>query len=127
MATILVIDDDSMMRGMIRDMLESKGHEIEEAETSEEGVAKFLHLRPALVITDLFIPLRGGLEIIKDIIAEDKEAKIIAISGMELSGFGFRQDTDPKEIAKQNGARYAFKKPFGQEEFFEAVTELLGD
>ena len=125
MAKILVIDDDLMMRSMIRDMLESKDYEIEEAETSEEGVAKFRSYRPDLVITDLFIPSKGGLEIIKDIKAEDETAKIIAISGIEVSGFGYRQDIDPKELALQNGAVRAFKKPFSHEDFLGAIAESL--
>jgi CheY-like chemotaxis protein len=125
MAKILVIDDDLMMRGMIRDMLESKDYEIEEAATSEEGVAKFCTHRPDLVITDLFIPSRGGLEIIKDIKAEDETAKIIAISGIEVSGFGYRQDIDPKKLALQNGALRTFKKPFRHEAFLSAIAELL--
>ena len=127
MPRILVIDDDELMRGMIRDLLEGAGYEIEEAGSSEEGVSKFCQQRPDLVITDLFIPSKGGIEIIKEIIAEEPEARIIAISGVELSGIGYRYDQDPKDMAIKAGALQTFKKPFVHQEFLEAISNLLND
>ncbi|MDA0745785.1 MAG: response regulator [bacterium] len=127
MARILIIDDDDMMRDLLRDMLEALGHKIFEADTSELGIETYHQDTVDLVVTDLFIPRRGGLEVIKQLIASNPDVKIIAISGMDISGPGFRHDKDPKAIALQYGALRTFKKPFASDEFLGAVAELLSE
>ena len=67
MARILVIDDDSMIRDLLREMLEQDGHDVVEAEDGEEGVRISHQARADLVITDLFLPPRGGLAVIQQL------------------------------------------------------------
>jgi CheY-like chemotaxis protein len=125
MASILIIDDDDMMRQMVREMLERSGHQVREAYLGDTGVEYFELDRSDLVITDLFMPPKGGLEVIKELKAIVPEVKIIAITGVDVSGTGYRHDIDPKQLAMAAGACRTFKKPFGQEEFMAAVEEIL--
>jgi len=127
MANILIIDDDEMMRQMVRQMLQRAGHSVVEAESGDEGVRRYGMHPIDLVITDLFMPPKGGIEVIKELKEIAPEVKVIAITGVDVSGTGYRHDIDPKQLALQAGARRTFKKPFGQEELVSAVDELLGE
>ncbi len=119
-ARILVIDDEYEVRVALRKILARAGHEVVEAANSEEGVRLFLQEPTDLVITDLFVPVKGGLEIIRELKANYPEVKIIVISG---SAADFLRDTT--SLAKQYGALRALEKPFSPEEIIEAVQELL--
>jgi CheY-like chemotaxis protein len=67
MARILVIDDDSVIREMILDILARTDHDVAEASDSTKGVDFFRQNPVDLVITDLFLPPLGGLEVIKQL------------------------------------------------------------
>ncbi len=125
MATILVIDDDEMMRQMMQRMLQHEGYSVLEADNGDEGVRLFGDHTVDLVITDLFMPPKGGVEVIKELRATDAEIKIIAMTGVEISGPGFREDLDPSHLATEAGAACALRKPFSQEELVGAVEKIL--
>ena len=81
MARILVIDDEEDMRALVQQTLESDGHEVIPAPDGAQGLA-LQRKRPAdLVITDIFMPEREGLETIHDLKREFPRVKIIAMSG----------------------------------------------
>lgn len=69
MADILVIEDDPVLRTLVRDVLKAEGYRIREAVDGEDGVSQFLAQRADLVITDLFMPRKGGIEVITDFIS----------------------------------------------------------
>ncbi len=81
MARILVIDDDALLRGAIRVVLESAGYEVIEAGDGDAGLRLHRELGADLVVVDLFMPERDGLEVIRAVRAEAPQAKIIAMSG----------------------------------------------
>src|SRR4051812_6717914 len=81
MAAILVIDDEAPMRRTIRRIAETAGHTILEAENGREGVRLFQDHRPALVITDIMMPEKEGIETIREIRAVEAATKILAVSG----------------------------------------------
>ena len=118
---ILVIDDEAQMRYMLREMLEDAGYEVLDAARSDDGVETFRRTPVDLVITDLFMPPKGGLEVIRELQSDDPKVKIIAISGM-----GVQDRVDLDILAKQSGAVRAFRKPFGREELLGAIRELIG-
>lgn len=122
MAQVLIIDDDRDMLKMLRQMLEQQGYKVVEAADTEEGVARYLQHDVDLVITDLFMPVRGGLEVMRELQERDPKVKIIVISGVDI-----RHDLDVVTLARQHGARYAFKKPFDRDELMAAVEDVLGE
>ena len=120
MAEILIIDDDEMMRLTLRNMLDRAGHSVREAADGYEGEAMWREHRPDLVITDLLMPAREGLETIKALRQEDKSIPIIAISGGGRFG-----NADYLAIAQTFGASAALRKPFKYRQLIGAVDSLL--
>ena len=81
MARILVIDDEELARFTLREILEAAGHEVVEAANGNEGTA-FQRANPCdIVITDMIMPEKEGLETIVELKGEYPDLKIIAISG----------------------------------------------
>ncbi len=120
MARILVIDDEHRVRQMLRDMLTGAGYEVVEAESSEDGIRLFRQAPTDVVITDIFMPTEGGLEVIRELTSQYPDVKIIAISGVRIM-----DELDIVSLSKRYGALYAFEKPFGKKEMLEAVETLL--
>ena len=121
MATILIVDDEAQFRKMLRQMLERAGHEVIEAVDGNEGGRLYRQLRPSLMITDIFMPEKEGLETIMELKHEFPEARILAISG------GGREGDDLfLQHARQFGANSILKKPFERHELLDAVAEILG-
>jgi DNA-binding NtrC family response regulator len=120
MAHILLIDDDELFRKMLRATLEQMGHTVTEARDGKEGLA--LHqLKPAdLVITDLIMPEKEGIEMILALHRLQPGLKIIA-----MSGGGRLPAKDHLHIAKKLGAAWVLAKPFAQEAMAIAIAELL--
>jgi DNA-binding response OmpR family regulator len=118
---ILVIDDDTLVRRMLGSALKKKGYVVLEAVTGETGLMAFKKSAPDIVITDLLMPDKNGLETIVAIRAINSNVKIIAMSGGGASG-----DGDFLELASQIGAAATICKPFTVEEI-EAVLESLTD
>jgi DNA-binding response OmpR family regulator len=121
MAKILVLDDEPAILLMIKKMLEKEGHEVDLALNGREGMELFEKNKPDLVITDIIMPEKEGLETILELRKKHPELKIIAISGGGRIG---PQGYLPS--AKYLGADLVFQKPLIQKEFVEAVSALLG-
>lgn len=122
MAKIFVFDDEPSIVLMIKKMLEKEGYEVETALNGREGMELFEKSTPDLLITDIIMPEKEGLETIIEIRRRYPKLKIIAISGGGRVG--------PEEYlptAEQFGADMVFKKPLVQKEFIQAISELLSD
>lgn len=120
MAKILVFDDEPSILLMIKKMLEKAGHEVDIAQNGRDGMELFERNKPDLVITDIIMPIKEGLETILELRKKHPELKIIAISG------GGRIGPDGYlPSAKLLGADMVFQKPLIQKEFVEAVSMLL--
>lgn len=120
MARILVIDDDRKLREVISRALERAGHTVFEAEGVRAGIQLYREQGADLVITDIFMPERDGLEAILQLRRESPGVKIIAISGGDQSG-----RLDLREHAEGLGASRTLRKPFDQAELLKLVGELL--
>lgn len=122
MGYILVIDDDALIRRMIRRILEEEGYEIAEAANGLEGT-KINQKSPAdLVITDILMPEKEGIETISELINEFPGIKIVAMSG------GGRIGPDAYlKMAKDFGAMRTIKKPINKVELVSTIKELLPD
>src|SRR5659263_332114 len=120
MAKILVLDDELSILLMIKKMLEKAGHEVSLALNGKEGVELFERSKPDLLITDIIMPEKEGLETIFELRRKHPELKIIAISGGgRISPDGYLPG------AKLFGADMVFEKPLIQKEFMQAVSLLL--
>lgn len=120
MARILIIDDEDQARRMLHQVLERAGYEVVVARDGSEGLERFRADPTDLIITDILMPEKEGLETIMDLRREFPEAKIIAMSGGGRAG-----NLDFLEIAGVLGAQRTLHKPFKLQEMLEAVRDLL--
>lgn len=120
MHKILVIDDNVVVRNTIIQILENEGYEVIGAEDGRRGLHVFRHERPDLIVTDIIMPEKEGIETIRDIRGECPDAKIIAISGGGRIG-----NTDFLKIARQLGACEAIAKPLDPDYFIGVVRNCL--
>lgn len=120
MAKILVIDDDHNIRTLLCRMLERAGYEVLSAADGTQASELFRRHPLDLIITDLFMPDREGMEIIQELRANHPRVKIIAISGGgSLGGTSFL------DVARLIGATSTLAKPFGSEALLRTVAEVL--
>jgi DNA-binding response OmpR family regulator len=122
MKRILVIEDDNQMRLFLESMLAKAGYLVTTAPDGLAGVQSFRQQPADLIITDLLMPEKEGLETIADLRAEYSGIKIIAISG----GSRLTQ-ADFLAVAQMLGADRTLAKPFSRQELLEAVRALLPD
>ena len=122
MKRILVIDDDDQVRQMLKQMLEREGYEVIDAADGKEGIRLYRNEPTDLIITDIIMPEKEGLETIRELKQDFPDIKIIAISG------GGRLDPgNYLEIARKWGVGRTFAKPFDRTELLEAIQQLLDD
>ena len=120
MKKILIIDDESYILLMLKKMLERAGYEVDLASNGREGMDLFNKETADLVITDIIMPDKEGLELIIEMKRQRPNLKIIAMSG------GGRISPDSYlECATHFGAEKVFQKPFRQKELVSAVRELI--
>jgi CheY-like chemotaxis protein len=120
MARILIIDDDQEVRLIMRIGLQAAGYDVGEAGDGAEGLTLFKEQPADLIVTDIYMPNKEGLETIRELRRLDRDVKIIAMSGGGSAG-------DFLPIAKRLGAAKTIKKPFDNETLLEAVREVLKD
>ena len=117
---ILLADDSAFMRTMLKSILTNAGFEIAaEAQSGEEAVQKYRDLQPDLITMDLVMLGKGGLKAVKDIMAQNKSARILMVSSM-----GGQQALVVEAI--QAGARGFVVKPFEPEQLVAEVKRILG-
>ena len=121
MARILVADDEELARFTIREILESAGHEVTEATNGDEAIAKQQATPFDLLVTDIIMPEKEGVETIIELKKEFPDLKIIGISGG-----GRTRNMDFLQLAKQFGAEKILAKPFTEDELLENVNACLG-
>lgn len=122
MERILIIDDDDQYRSMLKEMLGRSGYEIVEASDGREGVQLYKENPTDLVITDLIMPEKEGIETIQELKKDFPDVKIIAISGGGRVG-----PEGYLHLAKMLGAQRTLAKPIEREGLLRTVSELLID
>ena len=120
MACILIIDDDQAVQLSLQISLEREGHQVECASDGEEGLRRFASKTPDLVITDLIMPNKEGIETIMEMRKLDAKTPILAISGG-----GRLSNVDFLNMAAKVGANAILPKPFERPELVAAVRRLL--
>ncbi|MEG3640499.1 response regulator [Magnetococcus sp. PR-3] len=121
MATVLIIDDDMAVRELLRQILEDDGHEVFEASDGLEGVRSYQNRQTDIIITDMLMPEKDGVEVIMELRDFAPTARIIAISG---GGRGLDAHFNLR-VAEDFGAITTLAKPFTRNEVLGAVQNLL--
>jgi CheY-like chemotaxis protein len=119
-SSILLVDDDDQFRTMLSEVLTNAGYQVHQASDGLQAIKYFESQPTDLVITDLVMPNKEGLELILDFKRLYSEVKIIAISGGGRNG-----PQDYLEAATEFGAQRVFAKPFSTKEIIEAIRQLL--
>jgi len=113
---ILVVDDEPQITRVLRRSLSSKGYEVQVAEDGEEALDVFRKWNPDIVITDLFMPRMGGLELCRRIRKTSQvPILILSVKGEERA----------KVEALDTGADDYVTKPFGMDELFARIRVAL--
>jgi len=121
MARILVVDDEPAIRSMLERMITRLGHEVSVAPDGDEALRQFRAAPFDLVITDLMMPERDGIETIRELVRLG-QVRVIAMSGGGRSG-----QTMPLKIAKHVGAMVILSKPFSNQELEHAIEAALSE
>ena len=115
---ILIVDDNADIRSLIRVILESGGHTVVgEAEDGKSALKAFIALRPEMVLLDIIMPGRSGIEVLEDIRKIDPAAKVIIVTAVE-------QDKINRRLLLR-GADGIIYKPFHPEDFEKAFKGVL--
>ena len=122
MARILVVDDDASLRQVLRQALERSGHEVLEAQDADAGVELCRETPPDIVLLDILMPDKAGLEMMLDLRRERSDAKIIA-----MSGGSERADFEPLRSAQGLGAAGCLIKPFDLGTLKSTVHRVLNE
>jgi len=117
--TVLVIDDEAIVRMTLARMLEIAGYRVLQAANGREGLQVFARERVDLVICDIIMPEKEGIETIGAIRCKNRTVKIIAMSGGGHVGSG-----GFLEMAARLGADHTLAKPFGREELKSALSAV---
>jgi two-component system, chemotaxis family, chemotaxis protein CheY len=121
MSRILLVDDDDMSRSTIHKMLERAGYSVESTQDGNEVIRMYSQDGADLVVTDLIMPDKDGLEIIQELRRIDPKVRILAISG------GGRVDANEYlAVARKFGAVEVLSKPFSRNDLRLAVETALG-
>lgn len=121
MAHILVIEDDPLVRSMLKLLFEREGHRVSLAAEGGEALTRFRESPADLIVTDIIMPGQEGIETIIAFRKRHPGVKIIAISG------GGRIGPDNYlRMAESLGADRTFTKPLHRRSLMAAVQELLG-
>jgi len=118
---ILVIDDDAPFLKVVNVMLATAGYVVQEAANGKIGLACYQQQRSDVVITDILMPDREGLETIRALKVFDPDVKIIAMSVGGEGRLGYLQ------TAVAFGARGTLHKPFSREQLLTTLADVFKD
>jgi CheY-like chemotaxis protein len=120
MRQILVIDDEVGIRRALRTVLELAGYQVREARNGQDALRLWREEESDLVITDIHMPDKDGIETILELRAISPDLPIIAVSGS-----GEKKSRDLLQDAKLSGSIWTMDKPFGLTELLNRVSEVL--
>ena len=120
MAHILLVDDDAQVRNMLKITLERAGYEVTEAGDGNQAVAEYDPATMDLVITDIVMPEKEGIETIMELKTKNPDVQIIAISGG-----GRINPEDYLKWARRFGVAATFTKPVDREQLLAKLAGLL--
>jgi two-component system response regulator FlrC len=118
-ADIVLVEDDAILRAALTDWLEAAGYGVRSAEDGSVGLAAVRFVEPALVITDMQMPVMDGWAVLAEVRQRHPAVPVIAMSAHFGSGQG-------AAAALALGAARVLAKPFKRGDLLLAVAELVG-
>jgi CheY-like chemotaxis protein len=118
---ILLAEDDLELAEVLRDALAVQGHEVWVARDGKEACNRIPTVKPQALITDILMPERDGLELIREFRRLFPQGLVIAMSG----GSGHLSGQMCLELAQKLGADVVVNKPFQVSEFVRVVEDLI--
>ena len=117
---ILIVDDEKVIRDLVKVCLKSQGYEVHEAENGGQALERAQHIKPDLVILDLMMPDKWGYAVCEDLRKnpETKDALIMFLTA--------RKSSPSQKMGELKGGDEYMVKPFTPEELREKVKKLLG-
>jgi YesN/AraC family two-component response regulator len=121
MARILVVEDEELMRDMLAELFKDQGHNTATASNGIEALKAIEEDNFDLIVTDIVMPEKDGLSVILQTKRDNKNIKVIAISGGDKTFSG----KSYLKIARNIGVERTIDKPFKREKVLQAVEEVL--
>jgi CheY-like chemotaxis protein len=122
MSRILIVDDDELFRPMLRNTLIKLGHSVRDTSDGDEAMLMY-HEEPAdVLMTDIIMPGREGLEVIAMFKGRFPDLKVVA-----MSGSGRVVDTNYLKLATEGGADAVIEKPFSREKLTAVLSQVTGE
>ena len=120
MATILLVEDDELVRDMLTQMLQRASHTVVSASNGEEATELLKNNKPDLMVTDIIMPKKSGITLISEVKHHHPTMEIIAISGGgRLDPIGYL------DLSESLGAAVSFEKPIDNHALLMAIDLLL--
>ena len=119
MAKILVVDDEAVVRELLRSTLEADDHVVIEGGDGAEALEKFRNEKPDIVFLDVRMPGMDGVEALRKILKIDSEAKVIMLTALD--------DILVEREAREVGAVDFLRKGIGVKAFMAVARRLLAN
>ena len=117
MMKVLIVDDNESLTGLLKEVLETEGdYSVKTAENGEAGYRAFVNFKPDVILTDIEMPVKNGLDMVKDIRALDPDIKTIYMSG-DLDSY-----LSPLEEEKKRYPVSLLEKPFSKFELMGLLS-----
>ncbi|MEO6035146.1 MAG: response regulator [Verrucomicrobiota bacterium] len=114
---ILLIDDSSVARRVLRQILEGSGYSVEEAANGTEGLEKYFLNKPDLVFLDMVMEHMKGMEVLTKLIEKDSKARVIVATADIQTG--------TRTEAEEKGAAAVINKPFTRDRVLSTLQNVL--
>jgi CheY-like chemotaxis protein len=125
MPSIMVVDDSIEIQRLLKELLELEGHSVTTASGCDQALELFESEAVELVITDLCMPEKSGLDVIMALKSQETSPKIIAISGGPGNTEGRTVYDDMLDSAAELGADHVLPKPFEREDILNSIQQVL--
>jgi DNA-binding response OmpR family regulator len=112
---VLIVDDDDMIRRLVRTVLEADEFEVVEARDGETALRLATDARPAVVVLDIMMPGLDGVEVCRRL--DHQQVKVIVLTA--------RDEPDLEKDCRQAGANAFVTKPFSSVQLLDVVAELI--
>lgn len=118
MAKVLLVDDEDLIRRVVRTVLEAEGHEVSEAPTGTDALSQSSSDPPDAIVLDLMIPGMDGYEVCRKLKADRLGTKVLVLSAVPLA--------ESEQRARDAGADDVMEKPFSALDLLDRLSTLLG-
>ena len=119
---ILLVEDDEVFHAVIAPALSKQGHEVTSVLSGEDALEKIRAGKFDLILVDILMPNKDGIDTIQEIRDTDVDVKIIAISAGGKVGY-----SSFLELAQTVGANACLEKPFTPPVLLEKIKEVMND